>query len=249
MTGIYQIQSKIKPERIYIGSAVNIRERWHNHLSFLKRGDHASIKLQNHFNKYGKDDLIFTILIGCDKEDLLTSEQFYLDSKIHWFNICQIAGNSLGTKRTEEIKKKISERLKGNKYNLGRRWKMSEEGKQNVSNGRKGVRMSEEARKHISEIRKEYYKTERGIAIINNLAVINKGHKYGLGKKLSEETKRKISESETGIKNANYGKKWPLEVINKMRLAKLGKKASEETRKKLSEAQKQRWTNQRNATL
>jgi hypothetical protein len=35
ISSIYQIQSKIKPERIYIGSAVNIKHRWGIHLSDL----------------------------------------------------------------------------------------------------------------------------------------------------------------------------------------------------------------------
>ncbi len=28
ISGVYKIQSKIKPERIYIGSSVNINSRW-----------------------------------------------------------------------------------------------------------------------------------------------------------------------------------------------------------------------------
>lgn len=35
--GIYKTQSKVKPERVYIGSAVNISERWRLHLLELRR--------------------------------------------------------------------------------------------------------------------------------------------------------------------------------------------------------------------
>ena len=36
VSGIYKIESKIKPERCYIGSAVNINRRWNVHLRALK---------------------------------------------------------------------------------------------------------------------------------------------------------------------------------------------------------------------
>ena len=61
ISGIYKIKSKVKPERIYIGSSVNIQERWRKHINYLKNNKHQSIKLQRHYNKYGKNDLVFSI--------------------------------------------------------------------------------------------------------------------------------------------------------------------------------------------
>lgn len=52
-SGIYQIQSKIKPERIYIGSTINVKKRESIHLGNLKRNKHHSHKLQRHYNKFG----------------------------------------------------------------------------------------------------------------------------------------------------------------------------------------------------
>lgn len=54
ISGIYKIQSKVKPERIYIGSAVNIRHRRNQHFSSLSLNNHHNKKLQYHYNKYGK---------------------------------------------------------------------------------------------------------------------------------------------------------------------------------------------------
>jgi len=54
-SGIYQIQSKIKPERIYIGSAINISERWDKHLRDLSKNRHHSDKLQNQVKKHNSD--------------------------------------------------------------------------------------------------------------------------------------------------------------------------------------------------
>jgi group I intron endonuclease len=102
ISGIYQIQSKIKPERIYIGSTADINHRWNDHLSLLRNNKHHSCKLQNHFNKYGEPDLQFSILLRCNKDKLINVEQFYIDTYKPWFNVCPKAGTSLGIKQTKE---------------------------------------------------------------------------------------------------------------------------------------------------
>jgi group I intron endonuclease len=99
ISGIYQIQSKIKPERIYIGSAININSRWNMHLFRLRKKEHHSIKLQNHYNKYRESDLQFSVLLGCDKGDLIKIEQYFIDSYNPWFNIAKKAGSALGIRR------------------------------------------------------------------------------------------------------------------------------------------------------
>jgi hypothetical protein len=53
-SAIYKIQSKIKPERIYIGSSGNITDRWYNHMTELKGNRHSNNKLQNHIPKKQK---------------------------------------------------------------------------------------------------------------------------------------------------------------------------------------------------
>ena len=107
ISGIYQIQSGKKPERTYIGSSVNVGQRWLDHLSALKRGNHINKKLQNHYNKYGKSDLIFSLIVGCDKEDLIGMEQFYIDSKKSWFNISLKSGERRLAHSTEATRERI----------------------------------------------------------------------------------------------------------------------------------------------
>lgn len=58
------------------------------------------------------------------------------------------------------------------------------------------------------------------------------------GFKHSEETLNKFSESKSGHKNPMYGKKISEETRKKMSEVKKGKKISQETRRKLSEAKK-----------
>jgi|ERR1700734_441147 len=62
--------------------------------------------------------------------------------------------------------------------------------------------------------------------------------KHMLGRRLSEETKKKISEGQMGADNQFYGKHHTPESIEKIRKAKIGTKASEETKTKMSETHK-----------
>ena len=113
MTGIYKIQSILKPERFYIGSAINIQARWNRHKRDLLNKKHHSIFLQRHINKYGLEDLNFFIIEQCNKENLLIKEQFYFDNLICFFNNAKIAGSCIGSTRTKEQRLKISEYTKG----------------------------------------------------------------------------------------------------------------------------------------
>lgn len=108
-SGIYRIQSISYPERVYVGSAVNIRKRKNRHLFDLRHNQHDSGKLQNHYNKYGESDLTFSVLVPCDIKDLIKNEQSFIDSLSPYFNISQTAGSTLGFKHSEETKKALSE--------------------------------------------------------------------------------------------------------------------------------------------
>jgi group I intron endonuclease len=162
--GIYKIQSIIKPKQFYIGSAINFNNRKDSHLCFLRKNKHHSEKLQNHFNKYGESDLRFEFLIGCNEKDLICIEQFFIDSLNPYFNICKIAGNTLGFKHSEESKQKmrkpknisneVREKMKeiklgntngfkkGQKHSGNNIWKigipLAKEHKQNISNSLMG---------------------------------------------------------------------------------------------------------------
>lgn len=68
-----------------------------------------------------------------------------------------------------------------------------------------------------------------------------KGHKaWNKGKETPDDVKEKISNSVKGEKNGFYGKKHTIETLEKMKESKVGKIHSLETRKKMSESQKKR---------
>lgn len=214
LTGIYQIKSKCKPERIYIGSAKNINNRWCGHLSSLRKNRHHSIKLQNHYNKYTENDFEFTILLICNKEDLIKEEQKFIDLYSPYFNICKIAYSCIGRKCTEE--NKIKSRLR----RLGK--KLSEETKLKISIGNKGkilpVRTEEHTRK-IVESRKGYIHSKETRL---NISYRTKGEKNPMyGKHFSDESKQKmrntLGDKLNGKNNPFYGKQHSLETKLKMK--------------------------------
>lgn len=196
ISGIYKIQSKCKPERIYVGSSKNVKERWNEHSRFLRNNNHHSHKLQRHFNKYGANDLMFIIIEPCLTEFLIIREQFYMDRLNPYFNECLIAGSTLGFKHSpltiEEMKKnrkgklswrrgkhgiysedtlkKMSQSHMGNKSNRGR--KLTEEHKNNISKGQMGNQRA-----------KGYKQTEEHK---------RKAARFRTGRKASEETRIKM---------------------------------------------------------
>lgn len=111
-SGIYRIQSKLKPARVYIGSAVNLVSRMNRHINDLKTGKHFNAKLQRHSAKHGIDDLQFSVLQVVPRADLIEMEQFYFILAKPWFNICKTAGSRAGTKHTTKAKLSISRKMK-----------------------------------------------------------------------------------------------------------------------------------------
>lgn len=170
VSGIYKIQSKCKPKRIYIGSSVDTRKRRRDHFRELGLGIHKNSRLQRHCNKYGLDDLVFSVLIGCDKQNLLAYEQFYIDALNPYFNISPTAGNTLGCKCSEETKRKIAEANRGKRP--------SEEARRKMGASHKGSRRSEETKAKIS------------------LAMM--GNRNAEGIIPSEETREKLRQSKIG---------------------------------------------------
>ena len=153
LCGIYKIESKIKPCRVYIGSAININKRWIRHKTQLKNNIHNNKKLQNHYNKYGVNDLVFSVLQLCNNNELIKIEQTYLDNNETYFNILNFAYSLSGFKHKEETKKYLSKINKGHKMTPEQNHKNSiaQTGKISWMRGKK---FSMEHRKNISEAKK-----------------------------------------------------------------------------------------------
>ena len=110
--GIYQIRNLLN-SKIYIGSTVNLRKRKNRHFSELNLNCHYNIHLQRAFNKYGKENFVFEVLITCYQNMLVWYEQQFIDEWKPEYNIQEEAGTNLGVKRTPEMKKKVGDFFRG----------------------------------------------------------------------------------------------------------------------------------------
>lgn len=120
MKGIYSIYSKSQ-NKYYIGKSIDIHKRILKHQSDLRLNKHHSNYLQNVYNKYGLDDLVFSIIKECpnySNEQLCEIEQKYIkqyDSFHNGFNMTEGGEGTIGRKFSPETLQKMSERVKGNK--------------------------------------------------------------------------------------------------------------------------------------
>lgn len=210
-SGIYLITSNAKDRR-YVGSAVDLNNRIRGHRNGLKRNKHNNKYMQRHVTKYGIDDLKFTILEFCNKDQLIEREQHYIDLLSPEFNLCPIAGSSLGRKFSEETKKKF--RGKNNPmYGKGRK------GKDNPNFGKTW---------------EEIFGMERSVELKNNMSNIHKGNTYNSGKKHSRHFCENISKRVSGENNPFFGKKHTEETKQKISKIRTGTTASLATKEKMS---------------
>lgn len=206
VSGIYEIRSKIKPDRVYIGSTVNLKKRWQDHSDGLKFKRHGNPKMQMHVNKYGIDDLDYSIIIYCGRDDLLKMEQLFIDERNPYFNICRTAGSRLNCKLSEETIEKVRQ------ANIGK--KQSEETKQKRSKSLMGHAVSEKSREASRKNGKIQFPVGRKLSpeAIAKIIARTRGVKR---KPHSEETKRRI-----GLKSK--GRKYSAEARQKISEALIG---------------------------
>lgn len=238
MTGIYKIESIIRPKKIYIGSAKDIKKRWREHRNLLLTNKHENKRLQNHYNKYGNDDFKYSVLIECepDTKMLLDKEQFFIDAYNPFFNICKKAACPPGITHTEETRKRLSERMKGNKYLLGHKH-------------------SEETLKKMSETAKRKSVIDH---IFNKVSCKGKDHPF-YNRKHSEATKKILSQRTTEqfeknpelkkILSDNLKKLWNdpdqrenlIQKNSGVNHCWYGRRHTEEEKRKISEGNKRAW--------
>lgn len=168
-SGIYYIQN-INNGKVYIGSAVYIPIRWRRHRSRLLCGGHCNGHLQAAWDKDGEDSFIFGIVEIVDDNDiLLDREQYWIDyyessNREKGYNLAPVAGSMLGSKRTEEQKKKMKNLFtKGfTPWNKGKKMEgkykenhlkamQSDERKKTKRKKSDGFKHTDEARRKISE--------------------------------------------------------------------------------------------------
>lgn len=218
-TGIYKIEN-LRNGRIYIGSAVRLKKRWRDHNRQLETGTHHSRFMQRCYNKHGAEVFDFSVLLYCDRENLIDYEQRAIDTFKPEYNSSPTAGSQLGYTHTAETRKKMSaSRPKGFSPMTGK--KHTEETKKKISESRKGkgnCGWTQERRDNISKALK--------------------------GREITEDQRKKISRTLMGHKQSPEqiekrmkklrGRKMPEGFAEAARVRATGRKVSEETLERMS---------------
>lgn len=148
VSGIYEIRNTTNGHR-YIGSSVNIKQRWTDHKKRLKRGDHHCSHLQNAWNKYGRRVFVFTLIeTVVDTGMLIEREQYYLDTIRPEYNTLKQAGSSLGFKQPPHVGLAVA---KANSERIH-----SKETRRKLATN-KGVKFTKEHRGKISKAKTLFY--------------------------------------------------------------------------------------------
>src|SRR5258708_22007982 len=109
-SGIYRITCTVTG-KIYIGSAMNLRNRWNDHRQHFHGKNHPNKKLQNAWYKYGEQAFTFEVLELVLPMSLTAREQYWFKKLKPFgnkgFNIAPIAGSSLGLKHSAETREKL----------------------------------------------------------------------------------------------------------------------------------------------
>jgi group I intron endonuclease len=184
-SGIYSI-THVPTGLEYIGSSTRIQSRIKGHKNDLKNNRHHSQRLQNYWNKYSESEFIFSVVELVElPERLIEREQSHIDFRKPAFNMSPTAGSCLGSRHTEESKKrasistksrhpdwkiKVSKALQGHpvseetrrKISVGHiGQKVSEATKAKISTARKGHFVSQDTRMKISKGRKKWVKAHQ----------------------------------------------------------------------------------------
>jgi group I intron endonuclease len=245
-SGIYLMYC-LNNEKIYVGQTKNFNKRKNQHFRLLQKNKHYNIYLQNCYNKYGKDCLIYIPYLECSTEEL-NKYELEIFNKIDE-NLRLNLGIIGAAKNTTSLitKIKLSEKAKLRKVSpetkikisiaLKRKWN-DKEYKEKQSKLVAGKKNPMYGRKHSEETKKKLKEAHVGrnynfLKYKHSDESKKKQSEAHKGKKLSEETKKKMSEN-------RKGKKQSKELIEKRVNSRKekGYKHSEETKRKIGKANK-----------
>jgi len=209
MIAIYGIINNVNG-KVYVGASVDIRTRWNQHRSELRRDLHGNRHLQRAWIRYGEASFDFFILEQVPSSELLQQyEQKWIDElkvldRDRGYNIGPAGKEMAGRKHSPEAIAKMMGRIPGNKGKpmtdeqrarlsaamTGK--KLSAERKAKLVMSNTGRTHSEETKQKMSEWRTRYYAE-------------------GKGKPVSDETRARMSASrkrniENGIVGGMLGK-------------------------------------------
>lgn len=155
--GVYAIVH-LRTTHVYVGSSVNIWQRWQQHRSQLRKGNHHCQTLQAEWNTSSEPFFAFVVLERTvpDYKPRIEREQWWINYTVDAVNTSGHAGSGpkVGHKHSAETRAKQSAALMGRKKSPEHiaRHAAAIRGRKNpgVSVARKGTKLSPEHRAKIS---------------------------------------------------------------------------------------------------
>lgn len=133
---VYKIEN-VTNGKCYVGSSSDFNRRRSQHLFLLRNNKHHSIYLQRSYNKHGEGKFVFSILeFDIPEDQLIVREQYFLELLQPKYNLSPVLATRKGSKHKPEsiekmrqsqkghkvsdsYRKILSDRLKGNKIQIG----------------------------------------------------------------------------------------------------------------------------------
>jgi len=146
---------------VYNGSALNHLKRFREHYRALQTKRHHNPSLSNAWDKYSPSGFSLFVLEHCDADNIRIREQEWIDAyRFNFgyrilFNATSKVDRPTGTKMSLENRRKASDRMRGNKHGLGKKWTASQRKKisQSLMGNKNGLGKSpnSETRARISK--------------------------------------------------------------------------------------------------
>ena len=200
-SGIYLWRNNING-KCYVGSGVNLGKRFKEYFSLKYLAGCGYMNISKALMKYGYLNFSIEILEYCDKGQLISREQYYMDLLKPEYNILKVAGSTLGFKHSEESRKKMKGGIRSPEH---------------LENIIKGTKRYHAERRELLGIRARIDKVKRpGLRGKLSLAEFNKSR----GKKVvfinieTQEEKRFVSIREAARNMNTYRRKIDKHILS-----------------------------------
>ena len=170
-SGIYRIVCTANGGKTYVGSAVNLRQRFGTHRHTLRAGTHHNSHLQNAWNKYGEQAFVFEVVVLVPKEMLIDVEQRHMDACGDRFNIRPEAHSNIGVRHSQSMRDKCAAAARGRKATPETRARMSAaakgRGKGRTASAEAKAKMSIAAKRRMqdADARAALGRRRKGVAV------------------------------------------------------------------------------------
>lgn len=186
MIGIYLVTNKVNGHQ-YVGQSVDIKRRWTEHTCPSNIKNNRVINKA--YRKYGKENFVYEVLEECSESELDEREIYWIEKLSPVYNMNKGGVGNKGHRHSDEVRQVLSVKAK-------KQW-------ETLSDKEKRERITH----NLIGPKKGHIVSKKTREILRNSQ---------LGKKLSEETKRKISKSNKG-KNDNKSHRKTLIALNDYR--------------------------------